>query len=129
MEPAHGSDDVGAKKRVPSAGDDDEQTGEHEKQRPVDLRVDAPALHPSGQQQETAYDDRRLGRHDARKKQSDHDQGGQYRADHQHAIGIDLRRRRFQSRGAAEFGAMEERDERHGRPISATGPNAKANVV
>ena len=40
--------------------------------------------------------------------------GRQQCADHQHAIGIDLRSRRFQSRGAGELGAMEERDERHG---------------
>ena len=79
-------------------GDDDEQTGEHQQQRPVDLRVDPPALHPSGQQQEAADDDRRLGRHDPAKKQREHDQGRQLGADHQPAIDIDLRSRRFRLR-------------------------------
>ena len=47
-------------------------------------------------------------------KQRDQDRGRQQRADHQRAIGVDLRRRRFQSRAAGELVAMEERDQRHG---------------
>jgi hypothetical protein len=36
------------------------------------------------------------------------------RTDHQNAIGIDLRRRRFQARITCELGAMEERNKRQG---------------
>jgi hypothetical protein len=45
--------------------------------------------------------------HDPGEKQCDQDQGRQQCADDQHAIGIDLRSRRFQSRGAGELGAMQ----------------------
>jgi hypothetical protein len=47
-----------------------------------------------------------------------------------HAIGLDLRWRRFQSQGTSELGAIE-RDERMAMigPTSATGPTARANLV
>jgi hypothetical protein len=41
------------------------------------------------------------------KKKCDQDRGRQQCADTPHSIGIDLRSRRFQSRGAGEFGAMQ----------------------
>ena len=55
-----------------------------------------------------------LAAHDPGEKQYNQDQGRQQCADHQHAIGLDLLWRRFQSQGTGELRAMEERDERYG---------------
>jgi len=55
--------------RALAARDDDEQAGEHQQQRPVDLGVDALTPDPSRKQQGRADDNRRLGRRLAGKEQ------------------------------------------------------------
>lgn len=61
------------------SGDDDEQSREHQEQRPVDLAIDLLGADPPRQQQEPAGDDRRFGGRNAGEKEPDHRRGDQQR--------------------------------------------------
>ncbi len=57
VDPADGRDHVRADDRLLKAGYDDEQAGEHDQQRPVDIEIDLLRLHPPGEEQHRAGED------------------------------------------------------------------------
>ena len=107
------------------ARDDDEEAGEHEKQRAVDLLVDLLRLDAPGEQQESAANDRHLRDGLADEEQYDHGDGDEGRLGHESAVVVRGERRLAEALARPILARIEERDEDDGQHEADGGHRSK----
>ena len=83
---ADGGDRIRADDRLFEPRDDDEQAGEHDQQRPVDVEIDLLRLHPPRHQQQRAGEDGDARHRQAEEEQDHHGEGDDERLDDQAAV-------------------------------------------
>src|SRR5882672_11295776 len=107
------------------ARDDDEEAGEHEKQWPVDLRVDLLRLDAPGEQQESAANDRHLRDGLADEEQHDHSDGDEGRLGYEPAVVMRGERRLAEALARPILAGIEEPDDDDGQYEADGGHRSK----